>query len=103
MNALSKAPTIMSEEDRLRSIAELQQKAKSLEAQLALHRSEEQLRLLVETVQDYAIFLLDPGGHVATWNLGAQRIKGYQASEIIGKHFSIFYPEEDIRSGKPQM
>ena len=103
MNAVSKAPTIMSEEDHLRSIAELQQKAKSLEAQLALHRSEEQLRLLVESAQDYAIFLLDPRGHVATWNLGAQRIKGYQASEIIGKHFSIFYPEEDIRSGKPQM
>lgn len=94
---------LSSEEDHLRSIAELQQKAKSLEAQLALHRSEEQLRLLVESAQDYAIFLLDPGGHVATWNLGAQRIKGYQASEIIGKHFSVFYPEEDMRSGKPQM
>ncbi|HEY6905398.1 MAG TPA: PAS domain S-box protein [Candidatus Acidoferrales bacterium] len=94
---------LSSEEDRLRSIAELQQKAKALEAQLALHRSEEQLRLLVESVQDYAIFLLDPEGRVATWNLGAQRIKGYQASEIIGKHFSIFYPEEDLRAGKPQM
>jgi PAS domain S-box-containing protein len=103
MNAVSKAPTIMSEEDRLRSIAELQQKAKSLEAQLALHRSEEQLRLLVESAEDYAIFLLDPDGRVATWNPGAQRIKGYQAPEIIGKHFSIFYPEEDLRSGKPQM
>ena len=103
MNAVSKAPAIMSEEDRLRSIAELQQKAKALEAQLALHRSEEQLRLLVESAQDYAIFLLDPAGHVATWNLGAERIKGYRASEIIGKHFSIFYPEEDLRSGKPQM
>jgi PAS domain S-box-containing protein len=103
MNAVTKAPTSMSEEDRLRSIAELQQKAKTLEAQLALHRSEEQLRLLVESAQDYAIFLLDPDGRVATWNLGAQRIKGYQASEIIGKHFSIFYPEEDLCSGKPQM
>jgi PAS domain S-box-containing protein len=123
MNAVSKAPANMpsalpnehtavipaegyamlsSEEDRLRSIAELQQKAKALEAQLAHHRSEEQLRLLVESAQDYAIFLLDPGGHVATWNLGAERIKGYRASEIIGKHFSIFYPEEDLLSGKPQ-
>lgn len=94
---------LSSEEDRLRSIAELQQKAKALEAQLALHRSEEQLRLVVESAQDYAIFLLDPEGRVTTWNLGAQRIKGYQASEIIGRHFSIFYPEEDLRSGKPEM
>ncbi len=94
---------LSTEDERLRSIAELQQKAKSLEAELALHRSEEQLRLLVESAQDYAIFLLDPDGRVATWNLGAQRIKGYQASEIIGKHFSIFYPEEDLRSGKPKM
>ena len=93
---------LSTEDERLRSIAELQQRAKSLEAQIALHRSEQQLRLLVETVQDYAIFLLGPDGRVATWNLGAQRIKGYQASEIIGKHFSIFYPEEDIKSGKPQ-
>ncbi|HEV3483403.1 MAG TPA: PAS domain S-box protein [Candidatus Acidoferrales bacterium] len=103
MNAVSKAPTSMSEEDRLRSIAELQQKAKALEAQLVLHRSEEQLRLVIESAQDYAIFLLDPDGRVATWNLGAQRIKGYQASEIIGKHFSVFHPEEDLQSGKPQM
>lgn len=94
---------LSSEEDRLRSIAELQQKAKALEAQVALRRSEEQLRLLVESAQDYAIFLLDPEGRVATWNLGAERIKGYQASEIIGKHFSVFYPEEDLRSGKPEM
>jgi PAS domain S-box-containing protein len=94
--------TQWTDEDRLRSIAELQQRANALEAELALHRSEEQLRLLVESVQDYAIFMLDPAGRVATWNLGAQRIKGYQASEIIGKHFSIFYPEEDLRSGKPQ-
>src|SRR5579862_1148860 len=94
---------LSTEEERLRSIAELQQRANALEAELALHRSEEQLRLLVESAQDYAIFLLDPDGRVATWNLGAQRIKGYQASEIIGKHFSVFYPEEDLRSGKPQM
>jgi PAS domain S-box-containing protein len=53
-------------------------------------------RLLVESVKDYAIFILDPGGHVLTWNAGAERIKGYQAREIIGKHFSIFYPPEDV-------
>jgi PAS domain S-box-containing protein len=52
--------------------------------------------LLVETVQDYAIFVLDATGHVVSWNPGAQRIKGYEASEIIGRHFSIFYPAEDL-------
>src|SRR5689334_22168518 len=58
-------------------------------------------RLLVEGVQDYAIFLLDPGGHVQSWNAGAQRIKGYTPDEIIGRHFSIFYPPEEARRGKP--
>src|ERR687888_1940090 len=66
-----------------------------------LRESEERFRLLVEAVQDYAIFRLDPQGQVATWNLGAERIKGYTAAEIVGKHFSIFYPEEDVRNGKP--
>jgi PAS domain S-box-containing protein len=63
---------------------------------------EERFRLLVESVQDYAIFMLDPQGHITTWNLGAQRIKGYAADEIIGQHFSRFYTPEDIESGKPQ-
>ncbi|HLH26390.1 MAG TPA: ATP-binding protein [Chloroflexota bacterium] len=58
-------------------------------------------RLLVEGVQDYAIFLLDPDGRVQSWNAGAQRIKGYRADEVIGKHFSIFYPPEEARRGKP--
>jgi PAS domain S-box-containing protein len=58
-------------------------------------------RLLVESVQDYAIFLLDPGGYIITWNRGAQRAKGYTAEEIIGKHFSIFYTEPDIRRNHP--
>jgi PAS domain S-box-containing protein len=69
--------------------------------ELALRRSEERSRLFVEAVQDYAIFMLDPEGCVATWNTGAERIKGYKASEIIGQHFSRFYPEEDVRAGKP--
>ena len=55
-----------------------------------LRRSEERFRLLVERVQDYAIFMLDPEGRVASWNIGAQRIKGYSASEAIGRNFSIF-------------
>src|SRR4051812_15009667 len=60
-------------------------------------------RLLVESVRDYAIFILDPSGRVKTWNAGAERIKGYRADEILGEHFFIFYTAEDVRSGKPQM
>ncbi len=70
-------------------------------AQEALRESEERFRLLVEGVRDYAIFMLDPEGRVTTWNLGAERIKGYRAHEIIGRHFSVFYPEEDVARGKP--
>jgi len=65
----------------------------------ALRNSEERFRLLVEGVKDYAIFMLDTGGHVISWNQGAERIKGYRADEIIGKHFSIFYTDKDLRSG----
>ncbi len=63
---------------------------------------EEPFRLMVEAVADYAVFMLDAQGTVATWNLGAQRIKGYDAEEIIGRHFSTFYPPEAIASGLPQ-
>jgi PAS domain S-box-containing protein len=66
-----------------------------------LRHNEERSRLFIEAVQDYAIFLLDTNGFVSTWNVGAERIKGYKAWEIIGQHFSRFYPEEDVRSGKP--
>ena len=59
------------------------------------------IRLLVESVQDYAIFLLDEGGRILSWNTGAQRINGYTPQEVIGKHFSIFYPEEDLAWDKP--
>jgi PAS domain S-box-containing protein len=58
-------------------------------------------RLLVQGVVDYAIFMLDPRGHIVTWNAGAERIKGYAPEEIIGKHFSVFYPPEDNADGKP--
>jgi len=60
-------------------------------------------RLLVESVKDYAIFALDPNGYVVSWNPGAQRFKGYTAPEIIGKHFSVFYPPEDLAARKPQI
>ena len=67
-----------------------------------LRQAEEMLRLLIDSVQDYAIFMLDAEGRVATWNPGARRIKGYEPQEIIGRHFSIFYPPEDVRDGKPE-
>jgi PAS domain S-box-containing protein len=71
-------------------------------AEEAQRQSEERFRLLVNCVKDYAIFMLDPEGRVATWNAGAERIKGYSATEIIGQHFSRFYSSEDIASGKPE-
>ena len=67
-----------------------------------LRQSEERFRLLVEGVQDYAIFLLDNDGRVASWNAGAERIKGYAAEEIMGQHFSRFYPPEKIAAGWPE-
>jgi PAS domain S-box-containing protein len=67
----------------------------------ALRRSEERFRLLVEGVSEYAIFMLDPNGVVITWNVGAERIKGYAAEEIIGQHFSVFYPPEAREAGWP--
>jgi PAS domain S-box-containing protein len=72
-------------------------------AEEALRLSEERFRLLVSGVKDYAIFMLDPDGRVATWNAGAERIKGYKAQEIIGQHFSVFYPREDVERGKPDL
>ena len=59
-------------------------------------------RLLAKSVTEYAIFLLDPEGRVTTWNAGAERIKGYRADEIVGRHFSAFYPAEDLAAGKPE-
>ena len=66
-----------------------------------VRQSGEPFLLLVESVKDYAIFILNPEGYISTWNLGAENIKGYRADEIIGKHFSIFYPEEDLQQDKP--
>lgn len=62
---------------------------------------ERRFRLLVEAVTDYAIYMLDPAGHVASWNPGAERAKGYSRAEILGQHFSVFYTEDDRRSGLP--
>jgi PAS domain S-box-containing protein len=71
------------------------------QAEETLRLSEESSRLLVSNVKDYAILMLDRQGNVASWNEGAERMKGYRAEEIIGQHFSRFYPIEDIRLGKP--
>jgi len=65
-------------------------------------RHERIFRFMVDSVRDYAIFLLTPEGIVATWNPGAERLKHYTADEIIGQHFSVFYPEKDILAGKPE-
>lgn len=67
----------------------------------ALRQSEERFRLLVEGVVDYAIYLLDPAGIVTSWNAGAQRIKGYRREEIVGRHFSNFFIDEDVAAGRP--
>jgi diguanylate cyclase (GGDEF)-like protein/PAS domain S-box-containing protein len=79
-----------------------ERKAARTISRVASRESEEGFRLLVEGVKDYAIFRLDLLGKVVSWNSGANRIKGYLKEEIIGKHFSVFYPPEDIASGKPE-
>jgi PAS domain S-box-containing protein len=72
-------------------------------AEVALRQSEEQFRLLVQGVTDYALYMLDPQGRVSNWNAGAQRIKGYRPDEIVGEHFSRFYTEEDRQAGIPAL
>jgi PAS domain S-box-containing protein len=70
-------------------------------AEEALRQSEERFRLLISEVVDYAILMLDPKGTVVSWNAGAERIKGYDAREVVGRNFSCFYPAEDVERGKP--
>jgi PAS domain S-box-containing protein len=67
-----------------------------------LRQSEERFQVLVDSIQDYAIYILDPDGFVVSWNTGAERIKGYRANEIVGKHFSRFYTPDDLRNNKPK-
>jgi PAS domain S-box-containing protein len=73
-----------------------------MQAEAELRESQQQFRLLIQGVTDYAIYMLSPEGNVASWNPGAQKIKGYTPEEIIGQHFSRFYTEEDRRAGLPQ-
>jgi len=72
-------------------------------AEEVLRHSQEQFRLLVQGVTDYAIYMLDPEGRVSSWNVGAQRIKGYDPNEIIGQHFSRFYTDEDKAEDLPRV
>ena len=82
--------------------ARVKERTQELEASYAqLRASERRFRLLVEGVTDYAIFMLDPDGTVANWNPGAERLKGYSSTEILGQHFSRFYSEEDRLAGLP--
>src|SRR5690349_23860462 len=67
----------------------------------SLKESNDRLRLLVDGVTDYAIYMLDPAGRIMSWNTGAQNVKGYSKNEVIGQHFSLFFPAEDIKRGKP--
>jgi PAS domain S-box-containing protein len=71
-------------------------------AEERMRQTDERFRLLVQNVKDYAIFMLDPAGHVDTWNAGAERLKGYTAEEIIGTHFSAFYVPDEVAAGKPE-
>ncbi|MCC8250419.1 PAS domain-containing sensor histidine kinase [Saccharothrix luteola] len=87
---------------RLRGFAKVtRDMTERMRAEEALRASEERFRLLVQGVIDYAIFMLDPTGRVISWNAGAERIKGYSAEEIVGEHFSTFYPPEDLVARKP--
>jgi PAS domain S-box-containing protein len=92
--------------DRCRSLEAENERLKEIEEALRqslaerLHASESRFRLLVENVEDYVIYMLDPNGVVVTWNAGAARIKGYSAAEIVGAHFSKFYSQEDVIAGK---
>jgi PAS domain S-box-containing protein len=76
-------------------------KALSL-AEDAVRDCEEKYRLLLDGIEDYAIFMIDPQGQVLSWNAGAERIKGYKAEEIIGRNFSFFFPQQDIERGRPE-
>src|SRR5262249_29631605 len=82
-------------------LAPMTSRSKTTSVHEALRASEHQFQLLVQGVKDYAIFMLDPQGRITTWNSGAEHIKGYDADEIIGEHFSRFYTEEDQGEGVP--
>jgi PAS domain S-box-containing protein len=76
--------------------------SKNWSTSTVLHDTAEQFHILVDSVEEYAIYMLDPNGNIITWNSGAEKIKGYSAEEIIGKNFASFYTADDVAAGKPQ-
>ncbi len=93
---------LLNRELQAREAAE-QSVREAYQREAALRPQEERFRLFIDAVRDYAIFTLDAKGHVSSWNQGAERLNGYTASEILGRHFSRFFTPEDARSGKPQL
>ncbi len=87
-------PVLSAEREPLYLFLQVQDVTGQREAEAGLRESEQRFRLMVETVQDYAIFMLDPDGRIASWNAGAERHKGYTAEEAVGQHFRMFYPPE---------
>jgi PAS domain S-box-containing protein len=85
-----------------RAVREAEQRAERRHQELALRENEARFRALVDGVKDYAICMLDPKGRVSSWNAGAEWIEGYQAREIIGRHFSCFFPPEAVAGGLPE-
>lgn len=96
------SPVIDAEGRPLYLFLQVQDVTRQVAAESELRRSEARFRLLVEAVQDYAIFMLDPTGHISSWNTGAQRSKGYSAEEIIGQHFRVFYPPDKQAEQHPE-
>src|SRR5262245_16437727 len=103
MNSELQRTQLLKELENLKAkVAELEQNGnQNKQKEFQFQNTEERFSLLVKSVKDYAIFMLDPSGYIISWNEGAQRLKGYQAEEIIGQHFSRFYPQEDLAWGKP--
>jgi two-component system sensor kinase FixL len=91
----------LEEKVREKTAALIDEVAEHKQTANALRESEERIRLMIENVKDYAIFMLDAGGRIATWNVGVERLLGYSETEIRGQPFSRLYPEEDIEAGKP--
>jgi PAS domain S-box-containing protein len=96
------APVRDSKQRPLYVFAQIEDISAQRRAEDELRRSEERFRLLVGAVREYAILMLDPAGHVMSWNAGAQRIKGYTAGEIVGRHIRVFYPGEEQAAGRPE-
>ncbi|MGB0100881.1 MAG: PAS domain S-box protein [Nocardioides sp.] len=96
------APVLDSAQRPLYLFLQVQDRTAQRGAEERLRQSEERFRLIVEAVGDYAIFMLDPEGRIASWNLGAQRAKGYDAEDVIGRHFRMFYLPEQQESGHPE-